>query len=342
MEDRNMIVETIKVFNRSSAQSAKDQQKHKEGHEYLSIIMHAGSQSSSNNNSENPIAFEIVSNKPHICHQIEYLMRNKLNNILVVVERKYASKMESTIKQGISVNTNDLELEIVALQDEEESANVLSLLQDKIDRDFIVMNGETLTDLSLDTFINVHQTTENSASILLKDVNFSIKQKGNYDIFGLSSWTEKRFEDSTPSKRLVFKATNIESENMDLTIRPSLLRRCNNLKIRTDVSSVGVYLFKYWILKLVCDIEEDHDISILSIEDDLLPFLAKHQFKQKLHKYIQKSVHESRFDIGDEDIQEKFDLIMNPSKKVSKDLIKIGVYIEKNQLQSKQGHQQTK
>ena len=67
------------------------------------------------------------------------------------------------------------------------------------------------------------------------------------------------------------------------------------------------------------------------MQDDLIPFLAKHQFKTKLHKYITKSSIEKRFDFGDEDIQEKINFTMNPSRKTTNDLIKVAVYIEGNQ-----------
>ena len=75
---------------------------------------------------------------------------------------------------------------------------------------------------------------------------------------------------------------------MALFVKASLLRKCPSMTIRTDVCDTGVYLCKYWIIKLLEDLEKDHDIEHTSINDDLIPFLAVNQFKKKLSKYIVK------------------------------------------------------
>lgn len=84
------------------------------------------------------------------------------------------------------------------------------------------------------------------------------------------------------------------------------------MKIRTDLASAGLFIFKYWIIKLLEGLENEHDILIQSIEvsyelimfqDELIPFLAKHQFKTKLRKFIVKSKLEKKHDFSDHDIQ---------------------------------------
>jgi hypothetical protein len=37
------------------------------------------------------------------------------------------------------------------------------------------------------------------------------------------------------------------------------------MNIRTDLADSGIYICKYWILKLIEDLEKDHEIEISSI-----------------------------------------------------------------------------
>lgn len=63
------------------------------------------------------------------------------------------------------------EVELVALQDEEESANVLKLLKDRIVKDFIVLQGDVLIDVPLNTVIDQHNLNDNAVTVLLKEVD---------------------------------------------------------------------------------------------------------------------------------------------------------------------------
>jgi choline kinase len=66
-----------------------------------------------------------------LCYQIEYLEKNGIDEIFVVIERKYANKVERYLKEFFKASSRT-EIELVILSDEEESANVLKLLKDKI------------------------------------------------------------------------------------------------------------------------------------------------------------------------------------------------------------------
>jgi NDP-sugar pyrophosphorylase family protein len=78
-----------------------------------------------------PLAMLPIGNKPLLSYQIEYLERNGINEIFVVVEKRYVSKIETYFGSFFKANEKT-DIELVALQDEEESANVLKLLKDKI------------------------------------------------------------------------------------------------------------------------------------------------------------------------------------------------------------------
>lgn len=86
------------------------------------------------------------------------------------------------------------------------------------------------------------------------------------------------------------------------------------MNIRTDLADSGVYIFKYWILKLLEELDkEEHDMSISSIHDELIPFLARNQFKKKLSKFIVKPKHEPKLGHSSTSYLAKISSIMNPS-----------------------------
>jgi hypothetical protein len=60
------------------------------------------------------------------------LERNGVSKIIVVIEKKYMSRIEKYFNNFFKPIHEGTEVELVALQDEEESANVLKLLKDRI------------------------------------------------------------------------------------------------------------------------------------------------------------------------------------------------------------------
>lgn len=100
------------------------------------------------------------------------------------------------------------------------------------------------------------------------------------------------------------------------------------MTIRTDLADSGIYICKYWILKLLEDLDKDHEIEYTSIEDELIPFLALNQFKKKLAKYIVKPKHEPKLGLSTSSYHAKINMIMNPKQLVNKDVVKLAAFID--------------
>lgn len=78
-----------------------------------------------------PLALLPIANKPILFYQLEYLENNGIKDIFIVVEKKFAKKIDRCLRNYYKPKpTTDIEL--VILSDEEESANVLKLMKDKI------------------------------------------------------------------------------------------------------------------------------------------------------------------------------------------------------------------
>jgi hypothetical protein len=91
---------------------------------------------------------------------------------------------------------------------------------------------------------------------------------------------------------------------MPLFVKASLLKKCHKMKVRTDLSDGGVYVFKYWVLRLFEELEKDYDVDNSSI-DDLITFMARNQFKKKLAKYIVMPKSEPKLGLSSHSYQAK-------------------------------------
>lgn len=79
-----------------------------------------------------PLALLPIGNKALLSYQIEYLERNGVNKIIVVIERRFMSKLDKYFNNFFKPMHESTEVELVAISDEEESGNVLKLLKDRI------------------------------------------------------------------------------------------------------------------------------------------------------------------------------------------------------------------
>lgn len=61
------------------------------------------------------------------------------------------------------------------------------------------------------------------------------------------------------------------------------------MKIRTDLADCGVYVFSQHALKLMNYVGQERTLDWSKISTDVIPFLARNQFKEKLHKMLEEA-----------------------------------------------------
>jgi len=141
-------------------------------------------------------------------------------------------------------------VELVVLATDDEHIKVLRMLSDKIHHDFIVWLGDFLCDIELNKVLDYHLVHESALTVLTRELDLSSKGRALreeadcWDIFGLADLGE--------AKRITHKTNNASVGEMGL--KKSLLRKCPNFTIRTDLQELGIYVFSYWILKLLLGI----------------------------------------------------------------------------------------
>jgi len=92
--------------------------------------------------------------------------------------------------------------------------------------------------------------------------------------------------DSKASNRLIFFKSAHEF-NRSISLKKTILRRHPNTTFHIKLQDAHLYLFSRWVLDLIVDVD-----GISSIQDELIPYLVKHQFTSYTAKYQKQKNHE--------------------------------------------------
>lgn len=206
----------------------------------------------------------------------------------------------------------------------------------------IVFEGNYLPDVPLAAPLSQHQLSGAAITQVVRELDMSVKSpipsKGEtYGIYGYCDFKpqnantyEKQASQSANTtdnlKRLILKTDNTTANDLSVKLRRSLLKRCQNLRVRTDIQSEGLFFVQSWLLKLIPQFELDmskpvrpadgddqgEDVSeeslppfeFASFSDDFVPFIAKNQFKSQIRKHAPLPKRDST--------REKIAMIMNP------------------------------
>jgi hypothetical protein len=63
-------------------------------------------------------------------------------------------------------------------------------------------------------------------------------------------------------------------------LRRSLTRKCENITLRNDLQTMGLYFMKSWLLKFMCDYEQgEKAVEFTNFGTEFVSFIARNQFK---------------------------------------------------------------
>jgi len=107
---------------------------HTRQHNYQAILLHTTrdemldmdvQQNSVMDNFPLAMANINIVNKPLILHQLEYLQKYGIHDILITVEKKFAHKIEKYLKNDFKSSDPKANIDLVVFQEEEEPVVVL-------------------------------------------------------------------------------------------------------------------------------------------------------------------------------------------------------------------------
>ncbi|RCI01191.1 hypothetical protein CU097_015479 [Rhizopus azygosporus] len=211
-----------------------------------------------------PKALLPVGNKPIISYTLEWLEKAGIYEAIVVAN---AQQKLSAYLRGY---TGNVHCTVATVDEDIGTAEALRAIKDKIDRDFIVIPCDLITELNPRDLLDAHRVNDPTFTALFYEPG--------------STETPSKDDEPLPyvgidatQNALVYMAQRSEDE--DFSMRMSLLKKFPRVRIHTDLQDAHFYIFKRWVIDIVADKE-----NVESISEDLIPLLVKCQHQRKLVK----------------------------------------------------------
>ncbi|KAI9474108.1 MAG: nucleotide-diphospho-sugar transferase [Benjaminiella poitrasii] len=227
-----------------------------------------------------PKALLPVGNKPVISYTLEWLEKAGINDIIVIIQA--TGNAPQKLSAYLRTHPGNVHCQVVSVDEDDETADALRAIKDKIDRDFIVVPCDLITELNPKELFDAHRVSGSTFSALFYEPGLTESASKDEDLLPYVGI------DPTHNA-LVYKA--LRSENEDFSIRMSLLNKFPRVRIHTNLQDAHFYIFKKWVLDIVVDKE-----YITSISKDLIPMLVKCQYQKKLVEREEITKYSSTYD----------------------------------------------
>ncbi|KAI8985928.1 nucleotide-diphospho-sugar transferase [Pilobolus umbonatus] len=212
-----------------------------------------------------PKAMLPVGNKPIIAYTLEWLEKAGIHDAIVLIQSVgNAPQKLSAFLRGY---TGGVHCNVVSVDEDLGTAEALRVIKDKIDRDFIVLPCDLITELNPRDLLDAHRLWDPTFTTLFYEPGSTegVKDDDLLPYVGI---------DPTINA-LVYKAERSEVE--DFSMRMSLLNKFPRVRVYTQLQDARLYIFKKWIIDVIAAKD-----NIESISEDLIPLLVKCQYQRKL------------------------------------------------------------
>lgn len=164
-------------------------------------------------------------------------------------------------------------MELLVVPDDSGSADALRHIRSKLTRDFVLLAGDVVSDVSLQTIADRHRLHQAAVTCLFKQVPpreqgvaKKAKELDGIDFVGHDDRKE----------RLLYLEAAADCDDGKLGISASLLRAQPHLQVHTDLVDAHIYIFSHWVLEVL-----EAKPNFASAKFELLPYLVRKQFLSK-------------------------------------------------------------
>lgn len=240
-----------------------------------------------------PKALLPVCNRPLLNYQIELLEKAGFVEAIVVTTEDHSTSIRKFIQQyssgqlfessdtGATDDRPAMAIDLQIVENQCGTADALRQIRNRIKTDFIVVASDLITEGCIHDLADIHRTRQGTVTMLLKEEviedpsdkrasSTSNKPKLDEDLVDYIGIVE---EDK--HKRVVFMSSAADLED-NLVLPKSLLKQHCDLTINTNLVDAHIYIFAHWVLELL-----EHKKHLTTIKGDLLPHLARSQFRPK-------------------------------------------------------------
>jgi len=218
-----------------------------------------------------------IANKPVLSYQLDFLSTAGFKEVILICN----TSNSEAISQHVDLfkqEYEDITVHLLVCDDFMGSATCLLKIKDRIKNHLIVMSGDLIAeDQFLHSMADLHRARDAAVTILtfkeqveqLEDSKEKHYKSDVIDYIGV---------DPKDNRILLTASSNIlESNEQNLRIRKSILKRFPNFTLHTELRDAHFYMFSKWTL----DVLEQNKQMIQSIKSHFIPFLVKSQFNKK-------------------------------------------------------------
>ncbi|EGR27136.1 nucleotidyl transferase family protein, putative [Ichthyophthirius multifiliis] len=236
-----------------------------------------------------------VNNMPLLSYQLNFIEKYGFLSALILTS-KYHNKLERELKETYN---GKVKYEIANVpEDKRETADALKFIQNKINKDFILISSDTICDVNLDEFIEFHILQDSFCTLLLKEdqvqeetgkiinpSSLSVKILNKNKFYMIFFFFYKDDFDiyiiNDSNNKILYVQSHEEIKENGLKIKKTILANNPTNKIKTNLFDAHIYICKREALTLLCKLDKQID-TINSFKSDFIPFLVKNQYNQIL------------------------------------------------------------
>lgn len=264
-----------------------------------------------------------VVNRPVIRYALDLYQSCGFSEVMIVCRQSQQSQLNEYINyihDSNRINESiyySIDIKLLVVDDNiSGTADALREISSYIYTNFFVLTADCISNIQLQNLADIHRTY-NSAMVALCTYPYESrtllsgtsgsggggggKKKSSRQptatradtddadstFIGLDSSSNTASYIDGTSRLLLYRATADIDECLD--VNKKLLRQHPHITLYTQLRDQHCYLFSHWIIELL------HDrLSIESIENDLIPYLVRSQYKENLRVWKEKAKKQSK------------------------------------------------
>ncbi|KAF7495203.1 Translation initiation factor eIF-2B subunit gamma [Sarcoptes scabiei] len=216
-----------------------------------------------------------IAQKPMIQYPLELLIRHRIKKSMIIVQDNEKDQIKQAIDKMKLESSIDIEYVCIPHSEDYGTAETLRFIRNKLNKsmDILILTCDLITDFDLERMLKLFKIKKCSIISLSSATNpgrkFStpaskLENNKEIDYIGLDKNDDLRM--------ILFNPDTMHSDS--IALKRSLLKRCSNFVLHSDLHDCHVYILRYWLLDYL-----DYETDIRSIKLDLLPSIVRKQFR---------------------------------------------------------------
>jgi hypothetical protein len=191
--------------------------------------------------------------------------------VFIVTPPEYHERLAKFLSTYIRVDQH-MVIELVTAQRMHGSADALRAVHERIRGDFIVIQSDLITDVSLGALVNMHRRCTSDITLAVASPGYEESDRKGV-VKCIIDDEDREYVGTDEDGRMLLKLAALEIDG-SIDITKGLLNRSRRLVLRNNMADVGVYVMSHWVLEFVMN-----SPKMTSIRIDVLPFLIARQFQ---------------------------------------------------------------